>query len=143
MQLRLSHAVLYVRDLEPMLDFYTGILGFSVSDRFGDNGIVGVAILTFKESHAVIDTLLLSCRVIGRSVETAMLATIAEIAQARRCRALEAHFIPTAKNAPAERFLPDHGFVHDEEHGTWSRSLEESLPGVPRWIRVASTEPAA
>ena len=33
MQLRLSHAVLYVRDLEPMLDFYTGVLGFSVSDR--------------------------------------------------------------------------------------------------------------
>ncbi len=33
MQLRLSHAVLYVRDLEPMLDFYTGTLGFSVSDR--------------------------------------------------------------------------------------------------------------
>lgn len=33
MQLRWSHAVVYVRDLDAMLDFYTGILGFEVSDR--------------------------------------------------------------------------------------------------------------
>lgn len=119
------------------------VLGFSVSDRFGDNGIVGVAILTYTDSSAEIDTLLLSCRVIGRSVETAMLATIAEMSRARGCNTLKASFIPTAKNAPAESFLPDHGFVLDEESAAWRRSLEESLPEVPRWIRVASTEPAA
>ena len=33
MQLRWSHAVVYVRDLETMLDFYTRVLGFEVSDR--------------------------------------------------------------------------------------------------------------
>jgi catechol 2,3-dioxygenase-like lactoylglutathione lyase family enzyme len=33
MKLRWSHAVVYVRDLETMLDFYTGVLGFEVSDR--------------------------------------------------------------------------------------------------------------
>ena len=33
MQLRWSHAVLYVRDLDAMLDFYTGVLGFEVTDR--------------------------------------------------------------------------------------------------------------
>ncbi len=33
MKLRFSHAVLYVRDLEAMLDFYGRVLGFAVSDR--------------------------------------------------------------------------------------------------------------
>ncbi len=33
MQLRWSHAVVYVRDLDAMLDFYTGVLGFEVTDR--------------------------------------------------------------------------------------------------------------
>ena len=33
MRLRWSHAVVYVRDMEAMLDFYTGVLGFEVTDR--------------------------------------------------------------------------------------------------------------
>ena len=33
MQLRWSHAVVFVRDLDAMLDFYTNVLGFEVSDR--------------------------------------------------------------------------------------------------------------
>ena len=47
-------------------------------DRFGDNGLIGVAITRTQEETCEIDTLLLSCRVIGRTVETALLAEIAK-----------------------------------------------------------------
>src|SRR6185312_2652807 len=45
-----------------------------VRDRFGDNGIVGFVMARYAGDALDIDTLLLSCRVIGRTVETAMLA---------------------------------------------------------------------
>src|SRR6185437_736699 len=46
---------------------------FGVRDRFGDNGIVGFVMARHAGDTLDIDTLLLSCRVIGRTVETAML----------------------------------------------------------------------
>src|SRR6185437_14848182 len=59
-------------------DIYTT----EVSDRFGDNGIVGVAMVRRGERAgqcvAEIDTFLLSCRVIGRTVEDAMLHFLVE-----------------------------------------------------------------
>jgi FkbH-like protein len=82
----------------------------NAADRFGDNGIVGVAIVKKEGGAAVIDTFLLSCRVIGRRIETALLRHLAEWSQEEGLSSLIGHFIPTAKNAPARTFLHDHGF---------------------------------
>jgi FkbH-like protein len=92
-----------------------------VTDRFGDNGIVGVAILERTPGRARVDTLLLSCRVIGRNVETALLAFVADWAAGQGAAALEGEFIPTAKNAPAADFYERHGFRHAGVEGTASR----------------------
>src|SRR5262249_10385840 len=43
-----------------------GVFALRVSDRFGDHGIVGVAIVRMREKTAHVDSFLLSCRVIGR-----------------------------------------------------------------------------
>jgi FkbH-like protein len=85
-----------------------------VTDRFGDNGIVGVLILRAAD-RAVIDTLLLSCRVIGRTVETALLAVAVEWAAQRSLHDLDATFIATKKNGPAADVFARHGF---QEIGT-------------------------
>src|SRR5581483_11464151 len=70
------------------------ILAMRVRDRFGDHGVVGVAITSDVGEVCEIDTFLLSCRVIGRTVETALLSYIAAEAAARgRCR-LVGRFIP-------------------------------------------------
>jgi len=52
-------------------------------NRFGDHGLVGVAITHDEGNTCLIDTLLLSCRVIGRTVETALLAHLAQSAASR------------------------------------------------------------
>lgn len=93
-----------------------GALVFSgeVSDKFGDYGTVVVAIVVpdrTTEYEAVLDTFLMSCRVMGRNVECAFMDYVAHELHARNIRKLHAEFIPTAKNKPTETFLSDHGFA--------------------------------
>src|ERR1035437_9609104 len=52
------------------------IFSIRVRDRFGDHGLVGVAIAHDEGEQCEVDTFLLSCRVIGRTVETALLAPL-------------------------------------------------------------------
>lgn len=76
---------------------------FSVSstDRFGDNGIIGVMILKRKSDECHVDSFLLSCRVIGRNIEQAMLAFASDVARNMGAGILVGEYIPTAKNKPA------------------------------------------
>ncbi|MGN6136359.1 MAG: HAD-IIIC family phosphatase [Aureliella sp.] len=99
------------------------VLTVSVADRFGDNGVVGVAIARHREDVVAIDSFLLSCRVIGRTVETGMLSQLVDWAKERGAAYLQGEFIPTAKNAPAAGFLPKHGFAQVDGAGHSSRWL--------------------
>jgi FkbH-like protein len=112
------------------------VYGLRVSDKFGEYGLTGVAIIERSPDKArwIIDTLLMSCRVLGRQVETALLAGIATEAEADGATELFASFIPTAKNAPAASFLPDHGFAVSEAH-SW-RAAISSLPPCPPFIAL-------
>ena len=108
--------------LKTMLDDSTyGVFCLRVTDRFGDNGIVGVAIVQRRDETACIESFLLSCRVIGRTVETAFLSFLADWAKDWDLRALEGEFIPTAKNAPAADFYARHGFTQVGETTPASR----------------------
>ncbi|HEX2675793.1 MAG TPA: HAD-IIIC family phosphatase [Polyangiales bacterium] len=86
-------------------------LRVSVRDRFGDYGLVGVMIFgtDFDSATLRIDTLLLSCRVLGRGVEHAMLRQLGQLARERGLSRLEAPFAPTKKNQPALNFLESLG----------------------------------
>jgi FkbH-like protein len=115
------------------------IFAVSVQDRYGDNGLVGVAILALAGRVAEIDTFLLSCRVIGRTVETALLAEVAAAAMAAGATTLRGSFLATKKNAPAQPFYPDHGFTLVDDAGTeqrWALDLGAALPAVPPWIEL-------
>jgi FkbH-like protein len=76
-----------------------------VSDRFGDYGLVGLMLFTASSVSIEVDTFLLSCRVLGRGVEHAMVRHLGEIARARGIPEVRAVLRPTPKNAPAARFL--------------------------------------
>jgi acyl carrier protein len=76
-----------------------------VSDRFGDYGLVGVLLVRRGGDSLIADTFLLSCRALGRGVEHRMLSFLAEQAEELGFRYVTVPFVPTAKNAPALRFL--------------------------------------
>jgi FkbH-like protein len=118
------------------------VLSIQVRDRYADNGLVGVAITHDHGGVCEIDTFLLSCRVIGRTVETALLAYLAEEARERGLRRLEGWFLPTKKNAPARDFYRDHGFRLAEQapEGApgqlWSFDLADKTLQCPDWVRM-------
>ena len=76
-----------------------------VSDRFGEYGLTGLAIVFTRLNELYVDSLLLSCRVLGRGVEHRILARLAEMALDEGVYTVTVPFVPTAKNAPARAFL--------------------------------------
>ena len=84
-----------------------------IEDKFGDNGITGVFIIKKENSEWLIDTFLLSCRVMGRKVENAILDYILQKAKETGVNILKGEFIPTNKNTPSESFFSDYGFKKD------------------------------
>jgi len=115
------------------------ILGVRVVDRFGDNGLVGVVLARERAGEWEMDTFLLSCRVIGRTVETAILAAVARQATATGASKLTGWFAPTAKNAPAKDFYESHGFHRiAEANGStqWELDLRGTMPQCPDWITL-------
>ena len=85
-----------------------------VEDKFGDNGITGVFIVDKENNNEwIIDTFLLSCRVIGRGIEEGIMNHIISLAKKQNVSKITANFIPTKKNQPAESFLPTFGFVKE------------------------------
>ena len=121
------------------------IFSIKVRDRYGDHGLVGVAITRDEGEQCEIDVFLLSCRVIGRTVETALLAHLAKSAADRGCKRLVGWFLPTKKNAPARDFYQQHGFVLGEtdDSGTlWVLELKSSTLASPDWIKLNVAEAA-
>jgi FkbH-like protein len=113
------------------------LFGVKIADKFGDNGIVGVVFLKIEGDTLEIDTFLLSCRVIGRTVETLMLARVCAIGLAAGCSRINAWFLPTRKNEPAARIYSSNGFIKVEENTTgslWQLSLPGNLIQSPEWI---------
>jgi FkbH-like protein len=118
------------------------IFSIRVRDRFGDHGLVGVAIAHDQGEQCEVDTFLLSCRVIGRTVETALLAHLAESAAQRGRKRLAGWFLPTKKNAPARDFYSQHGFERQETNGAgslWALDLKSSTLRCPDWIKLKVT----
>lgn len=118
-----------------------------VRDRFGDAGVVGLALASNQGDACYIDSLLLSCRVIGRGVETALLAYIAEQAMRTGAKRLIGEYIPTKKNAPCASFYDDHGFaqrtsseVPTSDSIFYELDLTTSAPSSPAWITLEGNE---
>jgi len=118
-----------------------------VRDRFGDAGVVGLALARNVGDSCYIDSLLLSCRVIGRGVETAILAHLAENALRDGATKLIGEFIPTKKNAPCADFYVDHGFLEDTssrnaQSGSvfYQIDLTTSAPTSPAWLTLEGNQ---
>jgi len=116
-----------------------------VADRFGDNGLVGVCITRHSARICEIDTFLLSCRVIGRTVEDAILHFLVEEAKAQGASRLQGWFLPTRKNAPAEKFYEMRGFqlVERNDSGAlWGLDLANAAVACPPWIALTTPRSA-
>ena len=89
------------------------VFTFTISDRFGELGITGLAIVGIDPSDptlADIDSFLLSCRALGRGAEKKFLAHVLRTLSERGVVAVTACYVATSKNAQTVSFFDDAGF---------------------------------
>jgi len=105
-----------------------------VHDKFGDNGITGVFIVRKENAKEwFLDTFLLSCRVMGRDVEKAILSYIFDEATKNGVTKIKAKYISTPKNKPIEDFLPECGF--QKRNDLWEYDLTKPFT-LPDYIKI-------
>jgi len=103
-------------------------------DRFGDSGLVGVAIVKIAGGTAELDSFLVSCRVLGRTIESAFLHEICGCLYGQGVRRLTAAYIATPKNQVARDFLAQEKF---EMVGASRFRLDlVAAARHPDWIRI-------
>lgn len=120
------------------------LYGLSAWDRFGDHGLVAAALVRAEGEPWRIDSFLMSCRVIGLGIETALLARICNDAKAAGCRHVLGELVPSAKNRPAQDLYRRHGFELYRQEGDlqlWALDLRQRSVPQPAWISVTG-EPA-
>lgn len=87
---------------------------FTLKDKFGDYGLVSVVILEKKQNALFIDTWLMSCRVLKRSLEQFIMNWLMKYATDMGYKSLTAEYIPTAKNGIVKDLYPNLGFTHTQ-----------------------------
>jgi len=107
----------------------------SLADKFGDNGIVGTAIVKIIDKQAFVDSFIFSCRALGRTAETALLNFIINYLIGEGINKLIGEYIPTKKNLPCKNFYEEHKFVNDQDNN-WSIDLHKYEPIQIPWIKL-------
>lgn len=112
------------------------VLAGTVSDRFGDHGLTAAAVATIDGDTARIASFLMSCRVMGRQIETAFLAALAQRLATKGIARIEAVYKPTPKNGMVRDFYARHGFAAAGQSGedtswSWRKEEQASLSGSP------------
>ena len=114
----------------------------SLTDRFGDNGLISVLLARVEESVMEIDTWLMSCRVLKRGVEQMLLNELVTDCLKRGVQRIRGTYLPTPKNGLVARHYSDLGFrAVDAPTGLpegatrWELELAERSP-LPTFIEV-------
>ncbi len=111
-----------------------------VVDRFGDSGLTGVVSIELEGDTAILRDFILSCRVMGRRIEEALLHLGVCAARERGATEVVAQYLPTDRNGPCLRALRGTGLTEPETHRfTWDCSEPYPLPSCISLIR----EPAS
>lgn len=133
---RLSQA-----DIEHMAEdsSYITLYG-KLADKFGDNGVVSVVIGKIKEDALHIELWLMSCRVLKRDMEFAMMDRLTEECKKRGITHIYGYYYPTAKNKMVENFYGLQGFTlknrDDEGNAEWEYEIPASYENKNRYIEI-------
>jgi FkbH-like protein len=123
-----------------------------LDDCFGSNGIISIVIgriITHDGVRALdLDTWLMSCRVLGRSVENALLAIVAETARQAGVERLIGHYRPTPKNGMVRDLFPKLGFKPvaggaQGDETVWEFFLTGEPIELPEYFSLSKTAEAA
>ena len=94
-----------------------------LKDIFGDNGIVSVVIGNILNNELNIDLWIMSCRVLKRGMENAMMDKLIATCKTKGVEIVNGYYYPTPKNKMVKEFYSDFGF----------EKIEEDSEGNTKW----------
>ena len=111
------------KDIENFIDCSkTKVFAWSVSDKFGDNGITGLCVIKLEldNQNAEIETFLMSCRIIGRNIEFAIMDFLINYLIKSKVKSVFAKYIQTLKNMQVNKFYKKNSFriINDNDKET-------------------------
>ncbi len=106
-------------------DEYIKIYG-KLEDIFGDNGVISVVIGKIKDDELHIDLWIMSCRVLKRNMEVAMMDKLVEKAKEKGIKTIYGYYYPTLKNKMVKDFYDLQGFelLNEDENGNKTYKLD-------------------
>ena len=108
-------------------DSYITIYG-KLTDRFGDNGVVSVVIGHIIDGICHIDLWLMSCRVLKRDMEFAMMDSLVHRCKAKGIHEIRGYYYPTSKNKMVRDFYHLQGFEKISEDPDGNTEWKFSIP---------------
>lgn len=120
-------------------DSYITLYG-KLEDKFGDNGVVSAVIGKELENTLHIDLWLMSCRVLKRDLEYAMMDKLISICSKRGIKKVIGYYYPTAKNSMVKEFYSLFGFEKTDEdaegNATWAKQIPKKHAKMNKYIEV-------
>ena len=110
-----------------------------LEDKFGDNGVVSLCVGRLSEDICHIELWLMSCRVLKRDMEYAMLDALIDRCNSIGVSELRGYYYPTAKNAMVKDFYGSMGFskISETNEGSlWSLRISDSYDKQNKHIKV-------
>ncbi len=115
-----------------------------LEDKFGDNGVVSVIIGEIRGKELHLDLWLMSCRVLKRDMEYAMMDELVKVSKERGISDIFGYYYPTPKNSMVKEFFALQGFqkIREDEKGNteWKFSIPEIYEQKNNVIQVNGRE---
>jgi FkbH-like protein len=126
--------------LEAMQGEGWDVVVVGLEDKHSPFENIGVILLHPDGADATrlhVDTYLLSCRVLGRGLETALVSWVVRLARRRGYRGVVGEIVVTERNEPVRRVYADAGFrADDAREGFFHRETAGVEPALPPWLDV-------
>jgi len=120
--------------LEKFLKNNGAVYSIFYKDKFVKEGeIIGVVVLKFEDKNTIIDSFLMSCRYLRRTIETKVLADICQIAQDRNCCVVTGLIIKSKRNSLVHDLYKIHKFI-EKKPGTFALSLDVEIVHRPAYF---------
>ncbi|MEO5328423.1 MAG: HAD-IIIC family phosphatase [Magnetococcus sp. THC-1_WYH] len=115
------------------------VLVLGLKDRFSEFENIGLALIHWgdpTEDCITIDLFLLSCRVLGRGIESGFLAWLADRASRNNVKKILGLIIDSQRNAVVRDVFKNHGFAFDHAGGVWELTLGSSNQKMPKFMKI-------
>jgi len=124
------------RDLEDMVAAGCDVAVVGLQDKFSERENIGLIILRPDAATGTgeVDLFLMSCRVLGRTVEQAILGWATNRAHVRGWTSLRGEIIETPRSTPARKVFADNGFSAMDQSGHWERAA--AATDAPDWFEL-------